>query len=1034
MCKNLFCFFRVIFLSGILLLNNTARSQDTRHYPNNDDDIDRWMELIEKTPNDKKTVSEVRQLLEKTKAKYPTYFYAQHARLTACLSLTQEFTNHITALEKMTGEQFAVYSVELGKLNKWLAYHPSGILEPILDSLVYSLCRKNLKHPYWNNQPVLAYAIELEQEQENSTFAYRLGQYLLTRPTRDIAVTPDIHSALVGYLDLAAYLYNFPLSGDSVKENLSKSLKMERHVVSIDKFIKENAFAGNKHIDSLAFLMTKISFDILVKQGQILIYHGLWGHYKYLLYDFMVTDLLETIEKAKESGFAIYETYSSILIKSYEELARICYKNGDYHNAIKFADNILNIENNDILSTYKGLSLMVVGTDAELDAHFNKLIKEHETSQPADIYEWLDYYFWRVFYIEANYERGRFLNDYNIIPLLKILQEKDAHPEDSVLLNSGIIYSITNSLSIKYAKENRFTEAKSLLKYVLSSYAVSDKNRIHYLTLQLKLHENLDTAILWDLLTKTNKIINTSFLTLHPDERLQVYREFLLPYFTFYHTLLANGYYSNKDPLMNEILLQSKLLKRSLSEIEVVWESNRNKDIKNLPTLYKSIHRAEIASEFYFPGSKPAIDATVLYQRLINNIILDEKLAGKELTNNKSASFRQDEILIEFVVYKDLMRDSLQHYMAYVTTINSTTIHYLFSEKQLLAILSDPRNSRQLASLTGSKRGISILPNKEPTTNDRIAIEPGEKDNLSALIFTKLSEKIRDKKKLFFIPDGYLHRVSFASLIMDDQFLFHRFRLQQLTHSFVKVNTVVAQSFPGKALLIGDIDYGHDNGGGKRLFKPGISWSKLKGTLSEINNIDTSGIINNWKITRAIGDEFTDTLLNTASSYEVIHIASHGFYFTASETGKYYNPDFSGPYVLGNPDLRSGILATGANKSYSDSMLVKGYDGIIHGYELSNYDFNKCRLVTLSACETALGDITNNVGVTGIQRALKIAGANDILIALWEVPDKETSAFMQFFYTVYFKGVAAEEALQQTQLKFSKIFPVNSWGAFTLLK
>ncbi|MEO7924174.1 MAG: CHAT domain-containing protein [Chitinophagaceae bacterium] len=1034
MYKHFTCYFKAIFLCSCLLLNHIAGSQDTGYYPETDADIDKLVELVEKTPGDTKTVAEVNQLLEETKATYTAYFHAQQARLTACLSLTQEFSNHITALKKITQGQFAIYSVELGKLNKWLADHPSGIMEPILDSLVYSLCRKNLKHPYWDNQPVLAYAVELEQEEENSTFAYRLGKYLLTRPTKDIAVTPDIHTALVGYLDLAEYLYNSPLSGDSVKENLRKSLRVEADVLHIDKWIGEYAFEGNKHTDSLAFLLTSISFDIIISHGQILSYHGLWGHYKYLLYDFMVSNLLTTMGKAKESGFATYDTYRPILIRTYEELAKLCYTNGDYHTAIVFADNILNNAENDILLAYKGLCLKAIGTDAELDAHFKKLIKEQETSQPADINEWIDFYFWRIFYIEANYERGRFLNDYNITPLLKILQEKDAHPEDSVLLNSSLIYSILNSLSLKNAKQNRFTEAKDLLKYVLSSYAVTDNIRIHYLTLQLKLHEKPDTVMLRGLLTKTGKIINTSFLTIHPDERLQVYRDFLLPYFTFYHTMLANGHYDKKSPLMNEMLLQSKLLKRSLAEIQVYREGSNNDDLKNLPAVYKSIHRAQIASEFYSPGSKPAIDAAVLYQRLINNKILGEKIAGNELTNTKSASFQQDEVLVEFIVYKDLLRDSLQHYMAYVTTISGTTIHYVFSEKQLLAILSDQRNSRQLASLSGSKRGLSIRPKKETTSKQRIAIEPGEKDKLSALIFTKLRNQIKDKKKLSFIPDGYLHRVSFASLILDDKFLFNRFSLQQLTHSFAKENTIAGKTLPGKALLIGNIDYGQDNGGEKRLFRPGIVWSKLKGTLSEINNIDTTGISNNWKIKLAVEDEFTDTLLNTASSYDVIHIASHGFYFTAAETGNYYTPSFASPFVLGNPDLRSGILATGANKSYSDSIFVQGYEGIIHGYELSSYDFSNCRLVTLSACETALGDITNNVGVTGIQRALKIAGANDILIALWEVPDKETSAFMQYFYQVYFKGVSAGEALKQTQSKFCKIFPVNAWGAFTLLQ
>lgn len=104
------------------------------------------------------------------------------------------------------------------------------------------------------------------------------------------------------------------------------------------------------------------------------------------------------------------------------------------------------------------------------------------------------------------------------------------------------------------------------------------------------------------------------------------------------------------------------------------------------------------------------------------------------------------------------------------------------------------------------------------------------------------------------------------------------------------------------------------------------------------------------------------------------------------------------------------------------------------GYELANTDLRNCYLISLSACETGLGDIKNNMGVDGLWRALKIGGAQNLLISLWTVPDEPTSVFMQHFYTALFNGNTPAAALRNTQLKMCRQYKALEWAAFVLVE
>ena len=105
----------------------------------------------------------------------------------------------------------------------------------------------------------------------------------------------------------------------------------------------------------------------------------------------------------------------------------------------------------------------------------------------------------------------------------------------------------------------------------------------------------------------------------------------------------------------------------------------------------------------------------------------------------------------------------------------------------------------------------------------------------------------------------------------------------------------------------------------------------------------------------------------------MLHLATHGYFNRV-------NPMFSG--VLLEP-------------SGSD-------DGTLRVYEILDLRLH-ARLVTLSACETALGsgffsDLPPGDEFVGLTRAFLGAGGNSVMATLWQINDSSTVRFMRDFY------------------------------------
>jgi len=136
----------------------------------------------------------------------------------------------------------------------------------------------------------------------------------------------------------------------------------------------------------------------------------------------------------------------------------------------------------------------------------------------------------------------------------------------------------------------------------------------------------------------------------------------------------------------------------------------------------------------------------------------------------------------------------------------------------------------------------------------------------------------------------------------------------------------------------------------------------------------------------------------------VLHIASHGFFLQEP-----------GALRVDNPLLRSGVALAGANLSRDARD-----DGILTALEASNLNLWGTKLVTLSACDTGIGQVRNGEGVYGLRRAFALAGAETLVMSLWPVSDTIARETMTAYYTGLHAGLGRGEALRQAKLAMLK--------------
>jgi hypothetical protein len=266
----------------------------------------------------------------------------------------------------------------------------------------------------------------------------------------------------------------------------------------------------------------------------------------------------------------------------------------------------------------------------------------------------------------------------------------------------------------------------------------------------------------------------------------------------------------------------------------------------------------------------------------------------------------------------------------------------------------------------------------------------GGTPDLSSLGKTLLDPKAGGTvERLIIVPSGILHYLPFDALPSADGVL-----AQSATTTYVPSATALvelrARPAPragARLLAVGDAVYG-EGASAERASLAGVaSLGLLPHTRQEIDAVRST--FGRRATTRLTGSEATESRFKAQplASYSVLHLATHGFV------------DASSP-------ARSGIVF-GPDKG--------GEDGILQVREIFRLKLD-ARLVTLSACQSALGKLATGEGMVGLSRAFLYAGADTIVASLWNVSDAATAELMSRFYSHLRSGDDKSEALRRARL------------------
>ena len=503
----------------------------------------------------------------------------------------------------------------------------------------------------------------------------------------------------------------------------------------------------------------------------------------------------------------------------------------------------------------------------------------------------------------------------------------------------------------------------------------------------------------------------------------------------------ASMLYDNTALLTKGLLLSTEIEMNTL-----IQESNDPKALQLFSELQNN--RQILNNQYSIPITQRTIDCDSLVRasERIEHILVSRVNEFGDYTRNLGITWQDvknklgdNDIAIEFLSYPEL--DNITTFVALTLCNNDTApmLTPLFTEIEL---------------------------NEVTDSNDTFLNEKTD-----SLIWGPLSNRLADKSHVYFSASGMLHSIGIEYLPSMERKDCYRL---SSTRELVTHQPAQPISSATSATIFGGINYNATYTSIKKAEPQYVKDYYAKNTVPrqkrgsfDYRSIQRYGVrrlpdsqAEMQEIFAMLKDQHVncDTLSGIQASEEsfkalsgqrksLLHISTPGFYYTPEETENLN--DHLQRMLIGNDRpaqyedlslLRCWLCFAGADLAICDTLPEEKRpttgqdDGILNALEIAQMDLRGLDLVVLSACQTALGDVVDGEGVFGLQRGFKKAGAQSILMSLWEVDDKVTHLFMTEFYRAWISDMTKIQALRKAQAIVKQKYPDPlDWAAFILL-
>lgn len=553
--------------------------------------------------------------------------------------------------------------------------------------------------------------------------------------------------------------------------------------------------------------------------------------------------------------------------------------------------------------------------------------------------------------------------------------------------------------------------------------------------------------------------IQTSYVKLAEEERLVFLASLNRPIYKALYFFLEE--YPNED--YHQIVLDIHLMLNGLS-LEAstgtrnIIQTSDHTNLENLYRQWRNLRREFAKLSIQVISHDSEVNARILE---VKKEIIDIEQKMTQISSDLKSYLGQAQKQVNTQQVQALLPDTTVAITFLRIAENKTAQYYAF------IIKPDTSSQPILVKLATEKKLLSILESEVKEDGINYVADDLENHYLYDLVWEPLNEYLKGYEEIYIAPVGVLSKINFGVLLTEmyccDRVMDHwKIRYYNTFRDLLDKEEYIGGN--NQITIFGGVNFTYTDQNLKNIaaelgletpyifetINKGVEkkehfFEYLGGTAYEGRVIERKFWNTGWESEFFNAEQATEDQFNRLGQYtnpspQILHIATHGFFFAKAEDQLLNEEENwtvqSTLEQQTNPLMRSGLAMAGINHIWSEGKQLKDReDGILTAYEVANTNLSNTELVVLSACETGRGDIDNNEGVMGLRRAFKLAGAQKIMVSLWKVPDAATAMLMSHFYAYYLGGKSIQDAFRLAQEKIRAEYPnPYYWGAFLIVE